>query len=51
MPFGEVLSDDEKTVLDLIADLALRGHDARPLHLAYQLKWTRAKVAGRARAA
>ena len=35
-----VLNDDQQSLLDLIADLTMRGHDARPLHCAHQLKWT-----------
>jgi hypothetical protein len=34
------LNSDQQALLDLVADLALRGHDARPLHLAHQLKWS-----------
>ena len=38
------LTDDQRKCLDLVADLCLRGHSARPMHLAYQLGWTIERV-------
>lgn len=40
----EQLTDDERRVLDLVADLFLVGHDVRPAHLAWRLEWDLARV-------
>jgi hypothetical protein len=38
------LSDDQRAVLDLVAELALRGYRARPQHIAYVLDWKLERV-------
>ncbi len=44
VPTREQLDEDERLVLDLVADLALAGHDVRPSHLAWKLKWELPRV-------
>lgn len=38
------LSDDQKTLLDAVVELCLRGHDARPSHMAHRLGWSLERV-------